>query len=98
MQRKRLCSLSCKECPEYEQTEKKAKVRGKKKDYYKEKGAEDRDRYAEAYTVLMSFDDKRRTIEAQYQRDRSELEKIGNAQIRETKLQEGIIVETKIYT
>lgn len=71
-----------------EQTERKQKLEEQKKDYDKDKGAEDRDRYAEAYTALMSFDDKRRTIEAQYQRDRAELEKIGNAQIREAKLQE----------
>lgn len=71
-----------------EQTERKQKLEERKKDYDKDKGAEDRDRYAEAYTALMSFDDKRRAIEAQYQRDRAELEKIGSNQIREAKLQE----------
>lgn len=71
-----------------EQTKRKQKLEERKKDYDKDKGAEDRDRYAEAYTALMSFDDKRRAIEFQYQRDRAELEKIGNAQIREAKLQE----------
>lgn len=71
-----------------EQTERKQKLEERKKDYDKDKGTEDRDRYAEAYTALMSFDDKRQTIEAQYQRDKTELEKIGNAQIREAKLQE----------
>lgn len=71
-----------------EQSDRKVKLEEKKADYDKDQGAKERDRYADAYTALMSFDDKRRAIETQYQRDKVELEKIGNAGVREAKLQE----------
>lgn len=71
-----------------EQTERKTKLEDKKKDYDKDKGAEDRERYAEAYTSLMSFDDKRRAIEQKYQQDRLQLQQIADAGIREAKMQE----------
>lgn len=71
-----------------EQTERKTKLEDKKKDYDKDKGAEERERYAEAYTSLMSYDDKRRAIEQKYQQDRLQLQQIADAGIREAKMQE----------
>lgn len=71
-----------------EQVERKTKLEEKQKDYNKDKGGEERDKYAEAYTALMSFDDKRRAVEKKYQADRVQLQKISYTQIREAKLAE----------
>lgn len=71
-----------------EQSERKEKLTEKKKEYDEGQESKDREKYAEAYNALLSFDDKRRAIEVKYQEDRKQLELISNPVIREAKLQE----------
>lgn len=71
-----------------EQSERKEKLTQEKEDYDKDNLAKERERYAEAYNALLSFDDKRRAVEQKYQADKIQLERIADPIIREMKLQE----------
>lgn len=71
-----------------EQTERKEKLTEQKKDYDKNQSEKEREKYAEAYNALLSFDDKRRAIEQKYQEDKKQLELTTDPIIREAKLQE----------
>ncbi|SDE77535.1 hypothetical protein [Riemerella columbipharyngis] len=71
-----------------EQLEKLKKLQEEKKSDDKGKNKEAEKKYAEAYTELLTFDEKRKAIEAKYQRDRVLLSQIADEKIRAAKLAE----------
>lgn len=71
-----------------EQSERKERLEREKSDFLKDGNKDNEQKFAELYSNILSFNEKRKALEAQYQKDKATLEKISNEEIRTAKLQE----------